>query len=526
MTPPKKPGRPASPSRRGAPKASVPKRKKRPRKKTSGGSLTALVLAFVVGIGLTLSALWFAGGFDAPATQSRTAASGKGQSTPSPQGKATGKSSPGKNAPAGPASGAKESPTPLLPAPDSAPAPEKSSSAEGAVASALIDLKALPYEESLNASLDERIRQADYALMQAAWLRKIPASDLRLVSVEDRLAGVEPYQYQSIDILPGKTVRDYRQALQSCLAAWAEGAVLRDLGGDRWLIVINGVETHRLRLFPGKKEFPPLPGHPDERQPSPDQPPQPRMDSSLSRPDAPLPPLRPHPGLGRHRLRLPGEPARMVIVVDDLGASHAAARQLLALDYPVTLAFWPHGGHTRQDARAAHQAGREILIHQPMEPLGYPRVRPGPNTLLLGMSEETIRRILDAAVAAVPHAVGLNNHMGSRFTQNRAGVDAVIAGLKQHGLFALDSVTHNGSVFAAESRRHGLETYQRDVFLDVTASRSSILNQLRRAEQIALLTGQSVAIGHPLPETLAALKEWQRVRNKEVRLVKLRDLMQ
>ena len=159
-----------------------------------------------------------------------------------------------------------------------------------------------------------------------------------------------------------------------------------------------------------------------------------------------------------------------------------------------------------------------------MEPLGYPRVRPGPNPLLVGMPADRIQAILEQSIAAVPHAVGLNNHMGSRFTQHAAGVDVVAATLKRHGLFALDSLTHNRSVFAAEARRYGLATYQRNVFLDVTASRSKILNELQRAEHIALLTGQSIAIGHPLPETLAALKEWQRLRNNEVRLVRLQDL--
>ena len=521
--PPKKTSRPTSPAKRGAPKASAPKKKKTRRKKLSGGSFMALGLAFAIGIVLTLSAWWIASRLDAPSPRTQTATTGGGQRQPAPSGKTSGKNAADKEAPARSGSPAPSAQAPVAPTPGGAStaAPDAGSSAEGAVASALIDLKALPYEENLNASLDERIRQVDYALMQAAWLKKIPASGLRLVSVEDRLEGVEPYQYQTIDILPGKTAREYTDALRNCLTAWADGAVLTDRGDNHWLIAVNGVETHHLRFFPGKKEFPPLPGRPDEDKASPDQ-----VQAYSGQPPAEtLPPsLTPRPGIGRHPLRAPGEPAKMVIVVDDLGASHPAVQQLLALDYPVTFAFWPHGNHTTQDAEAAHRAGREILIHQPMEPLGYPRVRPGPSVLLVGMQYETIQKILDSAVAAVPHAVGLNNHMGSRFTQNSAGVDAVLAALKRHGLFALDSVTHNSSIFAAEARRLGFETYQRNVFLDVTASRSSIMNELKRAEHIALLTGQSIAIGHPLPETLAALKEWQRVRNKEVRLVRLQDL--
>ena len=530
MTPPKKTSRSASPAKRGAAKTPAPK-KKRTRRKKTGGSFTALLLACAVGIALTLSAIWLVRQVDAPKRGAQVAVSGGERKLATPSGKTSGKSAPDREAPARPASPPSGGSIPTSP-PRSAeptPVPAGGATAEGAaVTSALIDLKALPYEEALNASLDERIRQVDYALMQAAWLKKLPASDLRLVSVEDRLEGVEPYQYQIIDILPGPSAKEYTDSLKSCLGAWAEGTVLKDQGDNHWLIYVNGVQTHHIRLFPGKREFPPLPARPDGNRTASDQSSPLQASYGLPRsealPGTGVPSLPQRPGIGRHPLRAPGEPARMVIVIDDLGASQTAAQQLLALDYPVTFAFWPHGNHTRQDAEAAHRAGREILIHLPMEPLGYPRVRPGPNVLLVGMPPEKIQAIIDAAVAAVPHAVGLNNHMGSRFTQNTTGTDEVAAGLKRHGLFALDSLTHNSSVFAARARQYGLETYQRNVFLDVTASRSKIIDELKRAEHIALLTGQSIAIGHPLPETLSALKEWQRVRNKEVRIVRLQDL--
>lgn len=389
--------------------------------------------------------------------------------------------------------------------------------AGSAVASALIDLRALPYEESLNASLDERIRQVDYALMQAAWMRKIPASGMRLVSVEDRLEGIEPYQYQVIDILPGAKARPYIDALANCLSAWADSALLEDKGNNHWLIFVSGVQTHLIRLFPGKDRFPPAPGQAggSQRPALPNQTPSSGKDSDRS---------TTRPNIDGHKRRAPGEAARLVIVIDDLGASNDAVRQLLALSYPVSCAFWPHGAHTSRGARAAHAAGREVLVHLPMQPVGYPKVRPGPNVLLVGMSANQIRSIIRAAVTAVPHASGLNNHMGSQFTQHAAGVDAVITEVQRQGLFLLDSFTHRDSVLAKRGHKSGVVTHKRDVFLDVVASRANILEELHRAERIALLTGQCIAIGHPLPETLAALKEWQQLRNKKIHIVSLRDL--
>jgi polysaccharide deacetylase 2 family uncharacterized protein YibQ len=216
--------------------------------------------------------------------------------------------------------------------------------------------------------------------------------------------------------------------------------------------------------------------------------------------------------------------ARLCIVMDDLGAKRQPVQFLLALDYPVTLAFWPHGVYTREGAEAAAAAGREVLVHQPMEPVGYPGVRPGPDALLVGMDPDRIRAVLASSLAAVPHASGLNNHMGSRFTRSVAGVDAVIGFLRERKLFMLDSVTHPGSVFAAEGGRLGLEHYSRDVFLDVVRSRTAVLEALHKAEGLALRNGKAVAIGHPLPETLEALQHFERTRNKNIRIVRLRDL--
>jgi polysaccharide deacetylase 2 family uncharacterized protein YibQ len=510
MNPPqKKTQRPAGTARRASP------RKKRTRRKKNGGFVAALCLAFCVGIALPLAALFFVGGPGAFDLRNYVAASGNaaGQAASSAV-RAHAKPSAAEKS-AGPSAGRALSRNGSAAGSSGRAAAGKSG---GGVTGALVDLKSLPYEESLNASLDERIRQVDYALMQASWLKKLPASAMRLVSVEDRLEGIEPYQYQIIDILPGKQAKEYTDALRSSLAAWAEGAALHNQGDNHWLIVIHGVQTHHIRLFPGKEHFPPLPGKTEGAASPPGQ----LVPQQESAGDIETFPSR--PGVARPSFRAAGEEARMVIVMDDLGANLAAVRQLLALDYPVTLAFWPHGNHTRQGSAEARQAGREILIHQPMEPLGYPRVDPGPNALLVGMPPERIRALLDLSFAAVPHAVGLNNHMGSRFTRNSAGVDAVIDVLRQRGMFALDSRTHGASVFASEARRLGLEHYQRDVFLDVSPTRRSILHELRQAERIALITGRSIAIGHPLPETLAALNEWQTLRNKEVRLVTLREL--
>lgn len=402
---------------------------------------------------------------------------------------------------------AKGQPAPSPAAKDAAElkTPEKKEQAgtkeSGSIAAALVDLKSLPYEESLSAHIQDQVRQIDYALIQAARLKKLPAGAMRQVRMEDRAKGKEHYHFQVIEVLPGPSADVYIRSVEECLGAWAEKASLKKSSKkNQWSIFVNGVQTHVLRLYPGRKSFAPLTG-------------------AAKTEDA-------QKGLGKTRVRQAGEPAKLVIVMDDLGASSKALQRLIKLNFPVTCAFWPHGAHTKEGARAAHAAGQEILAHQPMEPVGYPEVKPGPNVLLVGMSAAQIQEIVKKNLALVPHAVGLNNHMGSRFTQHSREVDAVLYVLRDYGLFMLDSVTHGRTIFMDRAKKLGVKHYRRNVFLDVEPTRAGVLAQLKQAERIALLTGHAVAIGHPLPETLAALQEWQNTRNKEVQVVRLRDLPQ
>ncbi len=446
------------------------------------GLYPALVLAFLAGIAL-MGALWL--WRDAP-------------DQPAPVKRAPVTAS----VPAG---------RPSPPAAASAPAPSGDAAANATIMRALVDMANLPYEESLSAPLEENVRQVDYALVQAMLRLSMRPAETVIEKTElrhsrggrpDGVGGVGgAYHFQRLRIVVGPDPLPFVTALHESLRAWAEKAELAQVSSNRqdqivWTVSVSGVQTHELVLL-------------------------------LARPGtAPVAPMTP-PDLGLRRVlrqRQPGEPARLVLVMDDLGQSMPAVRQLLALPYPVTFAIWPDSSHAREAGLAAHAAGREIIVHQPMEPLGYPKVKPGPGALLVGADEAAIEEQVRSALNKVPYAVGMNNHMGSRFTQNSAGVRAVLRVLRAKKLMALDSMTHPASVLHAEAARQGFAPLKRDVFLDVTAKKEAVLHQLRTAEKVALLTGHAIAIGHPLPETLAALKEWSRVRNPQVTMVRLADL--
>ncbi|MBE0595908.1 MAG: divergent polysaccharide deacetylase family protein, partial [Desulfuromonadales bacterium] len=132
--------------------------------------------------------------------------------------------------------------------------------------------------------------------------------------------------------------------------------------------------------------------------------------------------LRFHPPSASAPVGPPSSRPLVAIVMDDLGRDLATARSLLAIDLPITFAILPGEPQATALAQLAHRHGREVLIHLPMEPQGYPAINPGDDALLTRMAAEEIRAKMAVYRQQVPHAVGGNNHMGSRFTENREGM--------------------------------------------------------------------------------------------------------
>ena len=373
------------------------------------------------------------------------------------------------------------------------PAPDT----EAVIRQALSDMAGLPYEEFLAAPLADGVKQADYALVQAMLKLGLPASAITLAHAEFRHQGDQAYQYQVLRIGMDKDSAAFAAALKEALAAWAHDAALFPLRDNAWGVSVAGIPTHELVLVP--------------------------YDPASVWPAGPTTPAGPAPW--RPVPRSPGSEALLVIVIDDLGESMRAARTLADLPYPVTCAVWPDSSHAREVAELAHGSGLEVIVHQPMEPMDYPAVSPGPNAILLTTSAFDAANIVRRSLSRVPHAVGLNNHMGSRLTGNAAALRPVIDVLANRSLLALDSLTHPTSVFYQEAKAAGIPALRRDVFLDVDPAKTAVLAQLAKAERVALLTGRAIAIGHPLPGTLEALVEWGRIRNTEIRIVTLRDLL-
>jgi polysaccharide deacetylase 2 family uncharacterized protein YibQ len=202
-----------------------------------------------------------------------------------------------------------------------------------------------------------------------------------------------------------------------------------------------------------------------------------------------------------------GEAPIIALVIDDLGHNEEEFVRVMALGEGITLAILPYPKRAAEFARRARQHGFEILVHMPMEPTNSSN-DPGPNALLTDLNDNELLRRLSHNLARLAGYVGINNHMGSKFSQNRHAMSLVLSELEARGLLYLDSVTINSTIGARLAEASRMPYASRDVFLDHLAEQSSIEDQLRAVEKVARETGRAVAIGHPYGETLAALKRW------------------
>lgn len=198
---------------------------------------------------------------------------------------------------------------------------------------------------------------------------------------------------------------------------------------------------------------------------------------------------------------------RVAIVIDDMGMDRVHSNKAVALPAAVTLAYLPYAENLGRQTESARAAGHELLVHMPMEPV-QSGVDPGPDALRVGLSEAEIRRRVARHLSAFSGYVGINNHMGSRFSAYAPGMEIVIDELRARRLLFLDSRTTAHSVGADLAAKDGIAYTERQVFLDNEPTPAAIAERLRDVEAFARQHGAAVAIGHPHAATLDALARW------------------
>ncbi|MFA5851400.1 MAG: divergent polysaccharide deacetylase family protein [Spirochaetales bacterium] len=191
----------------------------------------------------------------------------------------------------------------------------------------------------------------------------------------------------------------------------------------------------------------------------------------------------------------------LIVVIDDVGYNLEQLKPFLQLPFPISIAVLPQVDHSTEAAKQAADAGKEVLLHQPMQALGGNN--PGPGAILLTMNPSDAEALMGKNLDSLPEAVGVNNHMGSAVTRDAPLMGGVLDLVKKRGIYYLDSLTAPGTVTAVLCRKLSIPYWERDVFLDNTGDKQSILRALEEGKKVASARGASVLIGHVWSAELA-----------------------
>jgi uncharacterized protein len=197
---------------------------------------------------------------------------------------------------------------------------------------------------------------------------------------------------------------------------------------------------------------------------------------------------------------------KVAIIIDDCGQWLDTEQALIALPIPITLSVLPHVRYTERIAQEAAGAGKGVMLHLPMEPLSH--AYPGPGEIKDAMTDDEVTKQTEDDLAQVPLAKGANNHEGSEASADDRVMKDVIAVIKAHDLFFVDSRTNAKTVGQTIAQDDGVPNAKRDVFLDNQAEVSYTESMLERTVEIARRNGSAIAIGHPKPTTLAAIRDF------------------
>jgi len=209
----------------------------------------------------------------------------------------------------------------------------------------------------------------------------------------------------------------------------------------------------------------------------------------------------------------------IAIIIDDCGVDEKNTR-LISNSFPkeITMSFLPYAKNVQNQVNISKTKGHTIMLHLPMEAIDYNEK--GVNTLKTTWANEQLLKQTKFFLNSFTGYVGVNNHTGSKFTQNREKMDVVLRELKNRDLFFLDSVTIGSSVAYDEAKKLNIRTNKRNMFIDHQDDKTYIKKQLLKAEAFAKRNGLAIIIGHPRDNTISALKEWlPTLSSKDINLI-------
>lgn len=220
-----------------------------------------------------------------------------------------------------------------------------------------------------------------------------------------------------------------------------------------------------------------------------------------------------------------GKGVVIAIVIDDMGISPSRTKDINSLKAPITSSFLIYSRNLDRQMGDSLRAGHEVMVHVPME--AKSKIDTAPDVLTTKMNKEEIQDNFKKMLKKFHNIRGVNNHMGSKFTEDGNRMRYIMEVLKEEGLFFLDSKTSALSKGKAAAEEYQISYVGRNIFLDNRNDLDYILNQLAITEKVASKNGYAIAIGHPKSQTYLALKEWiPEAQLRGFKLVHISDIVE
>jgi hypothetical protein len=216
----------------------------------------------------------------------------------------------------------------------------------------------------------------------------------------------------------------------------------------------------------------------------------------------------------------------VAIVIDDVGWDKKMVYRFLNLGVELSFSLLPHSPFQKEIAETLFAKGFDLMLHLPMEPHEYTTFDPGMDVLLTPMKPDAFVGQLIGNLDAVSHIKGVNNHMGSKMTENMDLMLLIFSVFKERGLFFLDSRTTHKSICNKAADQLGLRFVQRDIFLDHILTRKFILSQVDALVEKAIAQGLAIGIAHPHEITFQTLSDILPALSEKVDLVPISTIVE
>jgi polysaccharide deacetylase 2 family uncharacterized protein YibQ len=206
---------------------------------------------------------------------------------------------------------------------------------------------------------------------------------------------------------------------------------------------------------------------------------------------------------------VPGAPPRIAVVINGMGMSDGATAEVIkALPAPISVAYGAYGRNLQDWVEKTRNAGHEVLLQIPLEPLDYPTNDPGPHTLLTTLPPEENLKRLQWLMSRFTGYVGITNLMGAKFESTQTSFVPVLEEVKARGLLFVDDGSVKDSAGGQIAGAIGLDYATADVQIDAVPSPDDINKALARLEAVAKEKGFAIGVASAKPATIKQVAQW------------------